>query len=342
MASLTPAAAPAAAALARRLRQSTIPAVLSPMTAEGDLDVAALEAYAAAIVSNPVGGVAVWAHTGRGPYLSAGERRSVLRTFRNCTDKPVIAGVGRAMGGAGGRSEGSEETGGNPVDALLTRAEEAASWGADALMIFPPQALGPPSQREPVVLDLHARTAERIGLPIVLFVLHEAAGGYPYSPALLRELLSMPEVVGVKIATLDSAMTCQDITTLVKSEFPDKLAITGEDRMLGPSLMWGADAALVGIAGAACGLTTELLSAWYGSADHAGFVAASARLDELALATFFQPIEGYVQRMLWVAEAEGLIPAGAACDPFGPSLPPSERELVFGAVRSLGLRLAGE
>jgi 4-hydroxy-tetrahydrodipicolinate synthase len=336
VASLTP----RAGLLAGRLRRSVIPAVLSPMGTSGRLDVSALEHYAELIVSQPVGGVAVWAHTGRGPHLEADDRRAVLRAFRTCTDKPVIAGIGQAARDA--RTEPAPRTGAagaRSVDALLARAEEAAEGGADALMVFPPAIAGPPARREAEVLGLHARLASRVGLPMVLFVLHEAAGGYPYSPALLRELLSMPEVVGVKVATLDSAMTCQDITSLVHREFPDRLAITGEDRMLGPSLMWGADAALVGIAGAAGQITTRLLEAWYGSPSHEGFLDASERLDKLALATFIQPIEGYVQRMLWVAEAEGSIPGRAAYDPFGPPLPTTEREVVLEVVRALGLGL---
>lgn len=325
---MAPLTAPAAS-LAARLRHTAIPAVLTPMTADRRLHAAALEHYAGTVVSQPVGGVAVWAHTGRGPYLTAEERRRVLGTFRAQTDKAIIAGVG------GGRPA----VDGNPVDpleAVLRQAEDAAQGGADALLVFPPRARGPAADREAAVFDLHARTAERVGLPIVLFVLHQAAGGYPYSAALLRDLLALPGVIGVKVATLDSAMTCQDITTLVRSEFPERLSITGEDRMLGPSLMWGADAGLVGIAGAACGLTTDLFATWY-ARDHSAFIEASERLDRLALATFFEPIEGYVQRMLWVAEAEGTIPPEAAYDPFGPELPSSDRERAHSVVAGLGL-----
>ncbi len=39
-----------------------------------------------------------------------------------------------------------------------------------------------------------------------------------------------------------------------------------------------------------------------------------------------------MQRMLWLAEAEGLIPATHAFDPHGPGLPDAERPGVLAAA----------
>ena len=315
---------PRAARLVRALDQAAIPAVLTPMTADRRLALADLEGYASAIAAQPIGGVAAWVHTGRGPYLSIAERRRVLATFRAATTLPIIAGVAPPTGAEG-----------DPVTEALAVADEAVAGGADALLVFPPRAYAGRPDRDEALLRLHERLAVHTGLPLILFILHAAAGGYAYPPALLRDLLALPNVAGVKIATLDSAMTCQDVTTLVRKEFPDRLAVTGEDRMFGPSLMWGAQAALVGVA-AACGhLTTDLLARWFGGPGHDGFVAASDRMDRFAGATFTQPIEGYVQRMLWAAEAEGIISAEAAHDPFGPKIPARDREHVHQLVRSL-------
>lgn len=313
-----------AAHLVRRLRGTAVPAVLTPMRADRVLDVAALERYAEAITSSRIGGVAVWAHTGRGPYLTSDERRTVIATFRSCTEKPVVAGVAAPYGTDAGEQ----------ADGLIGVAEDAASSGADVVLVFPPRAFADRSDREAAVLDLHVRVAERIGLPMMLFVLHAAAGGYPYSLPLLRDLLAIPHVLGVKIATLDSAMTCQDVTHLVAHDFPDRLAVTGEDRMFGPSLMWGAQAALVGLAAARCDLTVDLIESWC-SGNGSAFVEACARVDRFAKVTFVDPIEGYVQRMLWAAEAEGIIPSDAAYDPFGPGVSAAERERVHAIVRSL-------
>lgn len=312
-----------AAALVSKLGQAAVPAAATPMTADRRVAAAALERYASAITEG-AGGIAVWAHTGRGPYLSAAERRQVLATFRAASAVPIIAGVAPPSG-----------SGGDPVEDAMAVAEDAAAGGADALMVFPPREFAARPDRDAALLRLHERLAEEFGLPLVLFVLHAAAGGYDYPPALLRDLLALPGVAGVKIATLDSAMTCQDIIALVRQEFPGRLAITGEDRMFGPSLMWGAQAALVGIAAACGSLTTDLLASWYGRPPGEEFIAASGRMDRFAAVTFTQPIEGYVQRMLWAAEAEGIIPPEAAHDPFGPRIPAADRERVRAVVRSL-------
>jgi 4-hydroxy-tetrahydrodipicolinate synthase len=39
--------------------------------------------------------------------------------------------------------------------------------------------------------------------------------------------------------------------------------------------------------------------------------------------------------MLWAAEWEGLVPSEAAHDPYGPSLPVSERDLVVRCLEDL-------
>jgi 4-hydroxy-tetrahydrodipicolinate synthase len=63
--------------------------------------------------------------------------------------------------------------------------------------------------------------------------------------------------------------------------------------------------------------------------------------DRFAGATFVPPMEGYVRRMLWALAAEGVIPDDACDDPWGPSLPPEERDAVRRAVRDArGARLS--
>ena len=51
--------------------------------------------------------------------------------------------------------------------------------------------------------------------------------------------------------------------------------------------------------------------------DWARFVALSALCDRLAQATFVEPMEGYVRRMLWAAAAEGALPRGGVRRPLG-------------------------
>ncbi|MFD3405735.1 dihydrodipicolinate synthase family protein [Kribbella sp. NPDC058693] len=311
--------------LVERLRGTLLPAVVTPMDSDGVVAYDALTAYAGALTTQSVGGIAVWAHTGRGLYLSPGDRAKVLETWRQATDVPIVAGVGVPRSA---EVSGLQEA----ADATVEMALAAAAGGADAVMVYPLAALGDLPDGDAQAVALHERVAAESGLPLVGFYLHGEAGGYPYSPSLIKDLLSLPSMLGVKTATLDRAIGCQDAIWAGRGS--GKLLITGEDRMYGPSFMWGADTALVGIASAQVELSAAVLRAWT-AGDHSGFLTASDRLDRFAAATFYAPIEGYVQRMLWAAEWEGLVPAEAAHDPYGPDLPPGERDLVIRCLEEL-------
>jgi 4-hydroxy-tetrahydrodipicolinate synthase len=308
--------------LVAKLRGTVIPAVVSPMDTQGSVAYDALSSYAAALTSEPIGGVAVWAHTGRGLYLSADDRAKVLNTWRQATDKPIVAGVGVPRSDAVG----------DAADATVAMAVAAADGGADAVMVYPVASFAGLPDGHARAVALHERVAAESGLPLVGFYLHGEAGGYPYPPALIRDLLALDAMLGVKTATLDRAIGCQD--ALWAGRGSGKLLITGEDRMYGPSFMWGADTALVGIGAAQVELSVAVLRAWT-AGDAAGFLTASERLDRFAAATFYAPIEGYVQRMLWAAEWEGLLPSEAAHDPHGPGLPASERDVVIRCLEEL-------
>ncbi len=250
----------------------------------------------------PVAGVAVWAHTGRGPHLSADQRRVVLEEWRAAlTGRVVVAGANGP-----------------------TMARDAKRGGADALLAFP--------VRENAVV-YHDELSQE--LPVIAFYLYEAAGGVNYDDKTLHGILSLPGVVGIKVATLDSIMTFQRIAALMR-DHPDKLLITGEDRFLGYSLMMGARAALIGMGAALTDLQAALLDTF--SKDTNAFQRLSTQIDAFSQATFTEPMEGYIRRMLWALAADGIIPDDACDDPWGPQLPAAEREAVRRAVREARVR----
>lgn len=287
----------AAQALVGRLEWGLLPAVPVPFRG-GELDEAAQRSYARWMAGHPVAGVAVWAHTGRGPHLSAEQRRVVLETWREALPDRIVV--------AGARD--------------ITMAIEARRGRADAILAFP-------TAQDPV--GHHQRLSRE--LPVIAFWLYEAAGGVAYDDATLDGILALPGVVGIKMATLDSVMTYQRVAGLV-ARHPGKLLITGEDRFLGYSILLGARAALIGMGAALPDLQAELLRA-RAEEDWARFVSLSELCDAFAQTTFIPPMEGYVRRMLWAAAAEGAIPGEACDDPWGPPLPPEERAAVETAVR---------
>jgi 4-hydroxy-tetrahydrodipicolinate synthase len=263
----------------------------------------AQRAYAQWMADQPVAGVAVWAHTGRGPHLSPEQRETVLAAWRAALPKQVIV--------AGASS--------------VEMARAAKRGGADALLAFP-------RDHDPVAH--HAALARE--LPVIAFYLYAAAGGVAYDDATLHAILALPGVVGIKVATLDSVMTFQRIAAVMR-EHRDKVLITGEDRFLGYSISMGARAALIGMGAALTDLQAALLGAFH-DGDHDVFQRLSTQLDAFAQTTFIPPMEGYIRRMLWALAADGVIPDDACDDPWGPALPAVERETVRRAVREARLR----
>ncbi len=290
------------AGAAARLESALIPAVPVPFRGRTIAE-DAQRAYARWMAAQPVAGVAVWAHTGRGPRLSPDERRLVLTTWRAALpDRLVVAGADS-----------------------VEMARAAREGRADALLAFPRRA-------DPVAY--HAALGGE--LPVIAFYLYEAAGGVPYDDATLDAILALPEVIGIKVATLDSVVTFQRVAAVMRRH-PDKILITGEDRFLGYSLMMGARAALIGMGAALTDLQAALLRAWM-VRDHPTFFRLTSLCDAFAATAFAVPVEGYVRRMLWALAADGVIPDDACDDPWGPPLDAAQRDAVRRAVRAARAR----
>jgi 4-hydroxy-tetrahydrodipicolinate synthase len=305
-----------------------IPAVPVPFRADGQIDEAAQERYVAYMAAQPIAGVAVWAHTGRGLRLSEEQRKAVLRSWRSGLgpDNVIVAGVGVSPG------RSTEPTA--YIDSAVAMAESALGGAADAFLVHPPSLFGGKHCDEDLIFKYHERIAS-LRTPLIVFYLYEAAGGISYSVNLLRRIMSLREVAGIKLATLDSVMTYQTVANLLKEEFAGKTFITGEDRFLGYSLMCGAKAALIGMGSACTQLQANLLRSYFeGKSEE--FLRLSERVDRLSQALFVPPMEGYIRRMLWTLVHLGVLSIESAHDPWGPELPQAEFVNIGKTLRALG------
>lgn len=286
---------------ATTLRGKLIAAVATPMRSTGETDAAVTQRYFDSVLAAGADGLAVAVHTGRGPLLDLQTKVGLVESARRATPL-VIAGIN-----TGDTSEW-------PV-----RAAEA---GATALLVNTPPGIGVQE-----TLDYYSSLWDRAQLPLIAFDLY----ANPYELAELRLLLDHPAVAAFKPARLYDAVAAQDGIAAALER--DLCVLTGEDRMFGPSLMWGALGALVGIAASNVAVSAALLRT-HNTEDAAAFLAASAAVDEFAAVTFRQPWDGYVQRMLWVAVDEGIIPEEMAFDPTrAPDLSDAERSEVIEVAR---------
>ena len=323
-----------ARSIASQLNGALIPAVPVPRRANGQLHPEAQRTYAGWMAGQPVAGVAVWAHTGRGLHLDADTREQVLSSWRAAMPAPavIIAGCGVPAGGAPLPSDARARTD-EVIRRTMAMATAARAGGADALLVHPPSHLATLPDAPARVLALHDALAEA-GLPLIAFLLYQRASGLEYDDALLDELLALPHVIGVKLATLDSVMRFQTAAARMAVHHRERLLITGEDRFLGYSLMIGAQCALIGMGAARARMQAALVRAAQ-EHDAPALVRLTMVCDRFAAATFREPMEGYIRRMLWVLVEDGIIPEEACHDPAGPSLDREERARVAQAVRDL-------
>lgn len=308
------------------------PAVPTPWTSDGLLHEEAQEKYVRHLAATGVGGAAVWAHTGRGLHIPREVRLETMKSWRRAFSdgRLVIAGVGaypdRSLSDGAMKAKFLEDT--------RQMAEDAVDCGADAFLIYAPIAWRDAPDQDEMVYSYHKMLAE-YGKPLVLFYLYREAGGISYSPELLSKLLAIPQAVAIKVATLDSVTTFQDVEAAIRREQPDLTLITGEDRMVGYTYMCGAGAALIGMGSACTTPQVEMTDAWF-SGDYAKFVKESAKVDAYSMVTFAKPLGHYIIRMLWSLVAEGVIPEEAANDPMGCSLGKGEIGLIKSTIESMG------
>lgn len=319
------------AELKEKLAGGLIPAVPVMFDRAHQFQERAHTSYVNYMRTQPIAGVAVWAHTGRGLHLTKDVARRVIKDWRQALPiKPLIAGVG---------AESKHSDPSKATEVTLSMTADAADYGADAVLAYPPAWLRQHEAQDRLIVEHHARL-DQLGLPIILFYLYEAAGGISYNANVLDELLSLPNVVGIKMATLDSVMTYQDVARHIQTRHPDKLLITGEDRFLAYSLRRGASAALIGLGSVCCELQAELIRSHFeGRAGR--FLELSDAVDELAEALFATPMEGYIGRILCALAKLGIIPEEAAHDPWGPPLNASEIAKIESALHIATASYAG-
>jgi 4-hydroxy-tetrahydrodipicolinate synthase len=311
------------------LEGALIPAVPVPFKEDGSVDWESQEKYIQHLKAQPMEGVAVWAHTGRGLFLDSETRKKILALWRAGLAKEhlIVAGVG---------TRGDESL---PEKEYLMKTaqmlQDAVDGKADLILPYAPVRFQNHPQRARKILGYYKLIASA-KIPMILFYLYEAAGGIEYSKDFLKRLLEIESVVGIKVATLDSVMTFQDIADLIEERFPDLTLITGEDRFLLYSFQIGAKAALIGMGSVFTEIQKKMIEAWMdGKLEE--FHRAARVVDSFARVIFTEPMEGYIQRLLHILARLKIISRDARFDPFGPKLSKNDLERINKTLDKLGL-----
>jgi 4-hydroxy-tetrahydrodipicolinate synthase len=269
-----------------------------PMLPDASIDWDSLRSYLAWIAKQRPTAIAMNMDASEGPSLTRDEMLEVVRASREAINGacPLVSGL----------------IVGSTADAVAF-GKELKGAGAQGLAIFPPfpTFLGNPVPAK-MIYDYHKAIADGVDLPLVAFQFPKAWGP-DFPPETLRELVKIPQLIGLKEASFDTTKTLETIDTA--RTLPRKIGImTGSDTFILEAMIFGCDGALIGFAGTA----TDQLIRMHQAVMVKDFDTAFEiwkRLGPLARYCWRAPIRDYRPRMKEVLVMQGLIRYAAVRPP---------------------------
>jgi 4-hydroxy-tetrahydrodipicolinate synthase len=228
------------------------PATLCPFNEDESVDEAGLAEYIAEVASvSGIEGLVCNGHTGEIMSLRPKERDQVTSVVRRAVDG-VNADTGRSVKVITGVSaEGSHEA--------IDHAKGAQEAGADAILLMPPHHWLRFGRSSQTAVGFIRDVAESSSVPIIIHQ-YPAWTKAGYTLAEMKEMVKIPEVVMIKMGTRDMSRWQYDYEQL-KALAPHVSIVTCHDEFLLPTLLEGADGALIGFAGFVPELMVEIVHA---------------------------------------------------------------------------------
>jgi 4-hydroxy-tetrahydrodipicolinate synthase len=196
---------------------------------------------------NGIQGLVCNGHTGEIMSLRPMERVRVAQLMV----KAVAASSRRVKVISGVSAEGSLEA--------IDHAIAAREAGADAILLMPPHHWLRFGRSAQTAVGFVHDVAEASGIDVILHQ-YPAWTKAGYSLAEMTEIVAHPRIVMVKMGTRDMSRWLYDYEQLKRTR-PNLSIVTCHDEFLLPTLLEGADGALVGFAGFAPKLIIELVHA---------------------------------------------------------------------------------
>ncbi|MET7495982.1 4-hydroxy-tetrahydrodipicolinate synthase [Streptomyces sp900116325] len=159
-------------------------AMITPFTADGDLDLDTAGKHAAGLVADGCDGLVLSGTTGESPTTTDAEKTALLRAVRGAVGDgvPLVAGVGSA-----------------DTRHTVQLAQQAEQAGADGLLVVTPYYSRPPQ----AAVEAHfGRVADATGIPLMLYDI-PGRTGTRIEPATLLRLAEHPRIVAVKDCAYD-------------------------------------------------------------------------------------------------------------------------------------------
>lgn len=299
-------------------RYCLIPATLTPMDKDFEVDYVQLEDYVKWLAKHKIGGVAVNVDTGEGPHLYPEERINILKVFSKIVKGriPIIAGL---------HARNTKEA--------IELGLEAKEAGADGLLIFPHPAFAGEMSVD-VIYNYHSEISEKVGLPMVLFQLQPALGGVDFQTETLLKLSSIKNVIAIKEASFDARKFVNVVRTL-KEASKKIMVLTGNDNFIYESLILGAEGGLLGFGTIAIDKQVEMFDlVARGRMDEAGEIWEE--LLPLEEAIFASPVRDYRARLKEALVMMGVLRTAYVRPPLQ-SISDEEKEKIRKTLKDLNL-----
>lgn len=269
--------------------------LVTPFTADGQIEEAALTKLAHSALDDGAAGLVALGTTAETAVLDAEEQRLVLDVCAAaCTDRgaTLIAGAGSNDTRASARS----------------LRELAVPAAVDAALVAVPAFTRP---SEDGVVAHFVEIAAQSPVPIVVYNVPYRSGR-ALSAEALRRLAAIPGVAGVKHA----AGAIDEVTMSLLGDAPDGFSVlAGDDLYASPLLALGASGAVLASANVDVRAYADLVSAWQaGKAERARVLGHG--LAELSVGLFAEPNPSVIKGVL---HRQGRIPSPAVRLPLLPA-----------------------
>ncbi len=285
-----------------------IPAMVTPLTADDEINEPALRKLTNHLIESGVHGVFALGSQGEFWAFSADEKQRVWETVVAETNRrvPVYAGTAAIT---------TRQT------VALTRIAERT--GVDAASVLTPFFVSP---HEDELYEHYRAVAQSTSLPVLLYS-NPARTGVKISPGLLARLAEIDNIVGIKDSSGDLELTAEYIR-VTPSDFA---VLMGRDTLIYGGLLYGAKGAVAATANVAPRLVVEIYKQ-FTAGDLEGARRAQAALAPLRLAFSWGTFPVVIKEALDLLGMEG----GPARAPVGP-LSSDQRARLQKVLFAMGL-----
>lgn len=215
-----------------RLR-GIIPPVVTPLTADQELDLPGLRKHIDLMLARGVHGIFVLGTTGEFYALDESEKQRVIVD---------------AMAHVAGRSPVYAGTGAETTREVIRLTKMAEKEGVAGVSVITPYFIKP-TQAE--IADHFRRVAESTRLPVVLYNNPATCGGVSIDPETCAKLAEIPNIIGIK----DSSGDLQNTIEIIRQTPRDRFSVlNGRDTLILAALQAGAQGAIP----ASCNIASDL------------------------------------------------------------------------------------